>query len=220
MRAASLFLVFVVAKVAMVAGHSIPLSPWTPLAYFWQDVLAAVVFAALEQILPKPASRVLYWALVLYAAINIPVARAVSSPLTWPMLRAARGLILIDVAVVLVGVGNLLLHSDSDVHQPKVLWDSLAWISGAVALLLTLSLLPAWWPWSKVATIEASEGGCDDTPEEAKGVRLTPGGVQLHAPDGTSYGDTESWGRHDQRELVDELRGVSPATGSAHQDQP
>ena len=132
-------------------------------------------------------------------------------PLAAMLLRAARGLILIDVAVVLVGVGNLLLHSDSDAHQPKVLWDSLAWISGAVAVLLTLSLLPASWPWSKVATIEASAGGCDDTPDEAKGVRLTPGGVQLHAPDGTSYGDTESWGRHDQRQLADELRGVRSA---------
>ncbi len=91
MKAFSLLLVFVVAKVATVAGHSIPLSPWTPLAYFWQDVLVAGIFAALERMLPKPASRLLYWALVLYAAINIPVARAVSSPLTWPMLRAARG---------------------------------------------------------------------------------------------------------------------------------
>jgi len=91
MKAVSLLLVFAVAKVAMVAGHSIPLSPWTPLAYFWQDVLVALAFAALERMLPKPASRLLYWALVLYAALNIPVARAVSSPLTWPMLRAARG---------------------------------------------------------------------------------------------------------------------------------
>src|SRR5580658_2327893 len=91
MRAFNLLFVFVVAKVAMIAGHSIPLSPWTPLAYFWQDVLVAAVFAVLERGLPKPASRLLYWALVLYAAINIPVARAVSSPLTWPMLRAARG---------------------------------------------------------------------------------------------------------------------------------
>ena len=88
MRSTTLLLVFVVAKVVMVAGHAIPLSPWTPFAYFWQDVLAAAVFAALERVLPKPASRLLYWALVLYAAINIPVARAVSSPLTWPMLRA------------------------------------------------------------------------------------------------------------------------------------
>ncbi|HEY1760729.1 MAG TPA: sulfatase [Bryobacteraceae bacterium] len=91
MRALGLLFVFVVAKVAMVAGHSIALSPWTPLAYFWQDVLVAGVFAVLDRTLPKPASRIIYWGLVLYAAINIPVARAVSSPLTWPMLRAARG---------------------------------------------------------------------------------------------------------------------------------
>jgi len=91
MNALNLLLVFIVAKVAMAAGHSIPLSPWTPLAYFWQDVLVAGVFAMLERMLPKPASRLLYWTLVLYAVINIPVARAVSSPLTWPMLRAVGG---------------------------------------------------------------------------------------------------------------------------------
>src|SRR5580692_2042287 len=91
MTAFTLLLVFVVAKVAMAAGHSIPLSLWAPLAYFWQDLLVAGIFAALERLLPKPASRLLYWALVLYAAINIPVARAVSSPLTWPMLHAAGG---------------------------------------------------------------------------------------------------------------------------------
>src|ERR1700691_3830570 len=131
MRAASLFLVFVVAKVAMVAGHSIPLSPWTPLAYFWQDVLAAVVFAALEQILPKPASRLLYWALVLYAAINIPVARAVSSPLTWPMLRAARGP-LSDSFLIYVTWQNLALMA-------------LVVVVAAVTLRLNRPGIRAWW---------------------------------------------------------------------------
>jgi arylsulfatase A-like enzyme len=34
---------------------------------------------------------VAYAALVCYAAINIPIGRALATPLTWPMLRAARG---------------------------------------------------------------------------------------------------------------------------------
>src|SRR5438445_8827551 len=32
-----------------------------------------------------------YWVLAIYAAINVPVARALSTPLTWPMIRSARG---------------------------------------------------------------------------------------------------------------------------------
>jgi hypothetical protein len=127
-------------------------------------------------------------------------------PLAAMLLRSARGLIMIDVGVVLVAVGDLLLHSGP--HQPKGLWDSLAWASGTVAVLLSLSRLSPSWPWGKVPTEEASHGGCDDTSEEGEGAAPIPEGVQLHAPDGTSYGDTETWGRRDQRELVDELRRV------------
>jgi phosphoglycerol transferase MdoB-like AlkP superfamily enzyme len=144
MRATSLLLVFVVAKVAMVAGHSISLSLWTPLAYFWQDVLVAIVFAALEHGLPKPASRLLYWALVLYAAINIPVARAVSSPLTWPMLRAARGplsdsfLIYLTwqnlalmALVILVAAATLLAAATLRVNRPGIR----GWLFAALPVL-------------------------------------------------------------------------------------
>ena len=48
MRALSLFLVFVVAKALVLAGRDVPLSPWSPLAYFWQDALVALVFAAVD----------------------------------------------------------------------------------------------------------------------------------------------------------------------------
>ena len=41
MRALSLFLVFVTAKLLVLAGRDVPLSPWTPLAFFWQDGLVA-----------------------------------------------------------------------------------------------------------------------------------------------------------------------------------
>src|SRR5439155_15570678 len=96
MRAASLFGVLVLAKLAVLAGHTIPWSFWTPVAYLWQDVLAVLLFAALDLLTQKIGkkdrfTRLLYWALAIYAALNIPVGRALSTPLTWPMLRAARG---------------------------------------------------------------------------------------------------------------------------------
>jgi len=93
MRIASLLLVFLLAKAAMLAGHHIPLSWWTPVAYVWQDALVVLVFAAIEFCLGerRRAAWVVYGVLALYAAMNIPVARALSTPLTWPMWRAAGG---------------------------------------------------------------------------------------------------------------------------------
>src|SRR5207249_2158580 len=66
---------------------------WSPAAYLWQDAAVVLVFAALEFCLRR-RRRVawgLYGAAALYAAINIPVAHVLSTPLTLPMLRAARG---------------------------------------------------------------------------------------------------------------------------------
>jgi phosphoglycerol transferase MdoB-like AlkP superfamily enzyme len=91
MRALSLLIVFVLAKLAILGGHSIPVSVWTPLAYFWQDALIALLFAALEWRLPARVTWSLYWTLSIFAAFNIPIVRAVSTPLTLAMLRAARG---------------------------------------------------------------------------------------------------------------------------------
>ncbi len=91
MRPASLLCVFVLAKLAILAGHTVPLSLWTPVAYFWQDVLIVLIFAAVDRTVSGRIAWIVYWALAIYAAVNIPVGRAVSTPLTWPMLRAARG---------------------------------------------------------------------------------------------------------------------------------
>ena len=91
MRPLSLLIVFVLAKLAILSGHSPPRSPWTPLAYFWQDVLVALTFATLDWTLPKRLAWTLYWILASYSAMNIPIGRALSTPLTAAMLRAARG---------------------------------------------------------------------------------------------------------------------------------
>ncbi|MCU1275940.1 MAG: hypothetical protein JWO48_3371, partial [Bryobacterales bacterium] len=96
MTAASLLFVFVLAKLAVLNGHTLQWSFLTPVAYLWQDVLIALLFAALDAIIRKIGltgrlTWYIYWALAIYTAVNIPVGRAVSTPLTWPMLRAARG---------------------------------------------------------------------------------------------------------------------------------
>jgi arylsulfatase A-like enzyme len=101
-KALALFGVFLLAKIIVLAEHTIPLSAWTPIAYLWQDVLVALVFAAfggaLDRLQPRLTPRlsprltwILYLAAVIYAALNIPLLRVLSSPITWPMMRAARG---------------------------------------------------------------------------------------------------------------------------------
>jgi glucan phosphoethanolaminetransferase (alkaline phosphatase superfamily) len=96
MRSASLLLIFVLAKAAMIWGHAAPVTGWWLVAYVWQDALAALAFAAFDTGLRKIGAAAwiasaVYWAAAIYAAINIPVGRVVSTPLTRPMLRAARG---------------------------------------------------------------------------------------------------------------------------------
>jgi hypothetical protein len=93
MKAASLFVVFLVAKAAALGGHHLTLSWWSPIAYLWQDALVVLVFAAIEAWLAarERVARALYAAFAVYAVCNIPVVRAVSTPLTAPMWRAARG---------------------------------------------------------------------------------------------------------------------------------
>jgi arylsulfatase A-like enzyme len=88
-RAVSLLAVFLAAKICMLWGHVAPLTGWSLLAYAWQDVAIALGFAAIEIFLRR--TNVLYWVLAIYVALNIPVERALSTPVTFPMLRAAGG---------------------------------------------------------------------------------------------------------------------------------
>lgn len=93
MRAVSLLAVFVLAKILILAGRNVPYAAWTPLAYLWQDVLAVLLFAGLDLATrrhPRVGSSI-YAVVVLYVAVNVPVACVLSTPLTWPLLRAARG---------------------------------------------------------------------------------------------------------------------------------
>ncbi|MGI8783245.1 MAG: sulfatase [Acidobacteriota bacterium] len=109
MRALCLFGVFVAFKILVLAGRDIPLGVWTPLAYFWQDALVALLFGAADFASRRPRfGWILYGAVVAYMGLNLAVVRVLSTPLTWPMLRAARGP-LADSVFFYLTASNLLL---------------------------------------------------------------------------------------------------------------
>ncbi|MCW5971574.1 MAG: sulfatase [Blastocatellales bacterium] len=117
MKALALFCVLALAKIVALAGYTIPLSVWTPLAYLWQDAAVALAFAAIDAAFASlskktgfNASRIswaLYSVIVFYAAINVAVVRVLATPITWPMMRAARGA-LSDSILHHATAGNLL----------------------------------------------------------------------------------------------------------------
>ncbi len=118
MKAASMLGVFWLAKACVLAGRSLPVSPWTAIAYLWQDVLVALLFAGLDiwkalarsdahRKLADRCGWTLYGVAAIYTAINVAVAQALSTPLTWPLLRAAGGP-LWDSIVSYATLGNTL----------------------------------------------------------------------------------------------------------------
>jgi len=92
MKAASLLCVFVVARLAILPAFDLEWSLRTPLALLWQDAAFVLGFAMLEW-LPRSRTVIagLYWLVAFYVALNVPVIRMFSTPLTLPMLRATRG---------------------------------------------------------------------------------------------------------------------------------
>lgn len=128
MRAASLLGLFLVAKVCVLAGRSVSISPWAPLAYAWQDLAVVLVFALLDRLLGRPRlAWTVYGLIACYVAINVPVARVLSTPLTWALLRAARGPIFDSITSYLNWINIALL---------------LLIILVAIGLPLVLKLLP------------------------------------------------------------------------------
>src|ERR1051326_8444944 len=93
MHAISLALVLLVTRVLESPGHHVVRSWWSPIAYLWHDAAVVLAFAAFE--LACRGRRRLVWAIYIlvaaYAVLNVPVDRALSSPLTPAMWRAAGG---------------------------------------------------------------------------------------------------------------------------------
>jgi glucan phosphoethanolaminetransferase (alkaline phosphatase superfamily) len=123
-RTISLLLVLILATICILFGHSVPISFSTPFAYFWQDALIAGLFGVVDSgvtRISKSNASVFKWSqtaiwiiysfIVLYTAINVPVALVLSTVLTWPLLRAAGGPLTDSIALYLNfhNVGLILL---------------------------------------------------------------------------------------------------------------
>lgn len=96
-----LFAVLVLCKAAtLVLGHGeVPRSPWAPIAYLWQDVLVALVFLAFDVFIRRPRlAWVSYAVIACYAALNVPIAAVLSTPLTVPLVRATGSAIADSIA--------------------------------------------------------------------------------------------------------------------------
>jgi glucan phosphoethanolaminetransferase (alkaline phosphatase superfamily) len=92
MRAVSLFGVLVLAKILVLAGTGQPVGGWGAIAYFWQDMAVALLAAVVDAVLRSPRlGWLLYGLLVTYIAWGVPVAIVLGTPLTWPLIGAARG---------------------------------------------------------------------------------------------------------------------------------
>ena len=113
MRAVGLTLVLILAKVLVLAGRDVTWSWWAIPAYFWHDVAVGAAFGLFETVGPAAGGdfdrRTMRSSV--YAALNVPVARALSSPLTMPMWRAAGGPLLDSIAyyLTLANIGAMLL---------------------------------------------------------------------------------------------------------------
>jgi len=92
--ALSLILVFALAKLLVTAHRHLPGSPWIAFAFFGQDALFAIVTGPLLALIARRfplASWSIYLLLCVYAAFNVPLTRALSSPLTLQIWQAAGG---------------------------------------------------------------------------------------------------------------------------------
>jgi hypothetical protein len=91
-RSLSFFGVLVFGRLLSLAGAPLALSPWTPVAYLWQDVGAALGLALLDYIgRTNWIGWSTYGLAVAYTAINVGIVRVLYTPLTLPMIRAAGG---------------------------------------------------------------------------------------------------------------------------------
>lgn len=124
MRALSLLAVLILARLLTLADSPVPLSVWTPIAYLWQDVLVALLFAALDALTGhRRTAWLAYAALVAYIAVNVPITLVLSSPLTPTMLRASGGPLLDSIRHHLTAgnLGALALVAAAGVLFPLLL---------------------------------------------------------------------------------------------------
>jgi len=92
MKVLCLFGVLLIARILILVGRDVPLSWWSPIAYLWQDSLIVLLFGVVERSTARRpwVAWTVYATTALYVALNLPLVRLMSSPMTWPMLRATR----------------------------------------------------------------------------------------------------------------------------------
>jgi sulfatase-like protein len=143
MKAVSLLIVFMISKALGSVGHHVTIAWWSPIAYFWHDALVVLVFAAGERALRRRTRLVwtMYIVAASYAVANVPVQRALWSPLTWPMWRAAGGPLADSIRyyatwsnACLVGAGLAAIVLAPIVARRVPAWPVLAALCGCVAL--------------------------------------------------------------------------------------
>ncbi|MDQ3622803.1 MAG: sulfatase-like hydrolase/transferase [Verrucomicrobiota bacterium] len=87
-----MFSVLAVAKAATLAGREICWPEWALAIYLWQDAAVALLFGGFDLLTGKPRLNwILYGAAVAYVALNVPLARVLSSPMTLAMFGATGG---------------------------------------------------------------------------------------------------------------------------------
>ena len=191
MRAPALLIVFLLCKLLVLAGRHVDFTPWAIAAYIWQDCLVVLLFAGLERIVGKKIGWILYAAAVLWAAINVPVARMMSTPLTWPMLHATGGPLL-----------------DSIKHQATV-----ANVSAMLLVALTAAVAPIFlkrtrWSLIVALAVVVVAGALATNHVQTMGRERNPLVVLV----------TSSFARVEAREGTDDWR-TSPAS-QAHDEEP
>jgi hypothetical protein len=113
-RIAGVAAVLAISRAAALAGHQLAWSPWSPIAYLWQDGIVVLVYAAIELALRRTPRLAWtgYALFVSYVALGVPVWRVMSTPMTWTMWRAAGGA-LSDSIWVYATLPNLLWMTSS-----------------------------------------------------------------------------------------------------------
>lgn len=127
-------------------------------------------------------------------------------PLASRLLFVSRVLIIIDAAAVLVGVGNLLLHSDK--HPPLGWWTVLAVLSGIVAVFMAVS-----WRLPVGPRVNGKQRKRNAGKKKTAPSQPDPARVDIPAADGYHYGDDHVWDDTDQANLVRELKNVRESLG-------
>jgi hypothetical protein len=152
-RAISLVGVLILARTLALAGRDLPFSIWLPSVLLWQDVAVGLAFWLVDRTLRRQALVwTAYGLLVVWIAVNAVVMRALSSPLTVPMLRATGGA-LADSIGHYVTAGNLGIIAAviaAGVLLPRVSWSSRA--GKSVALAVVAVAVPGPFAGSRVDT--------------------------------------------------------------------